>query len=167
MKKKYIFITLLIIKINFLNFSLCENELKCNLINITSGILNENYSITYNGKLYEYGLYQINTIKDNVEHYYACESDSLPCKFSDSLNITNGKTLKNGTILFGYMQFPIETYANVSYKYNVTLKTVKIDNENINVDYFTRVETAIYQRGCVNKSKPIIRFCCLSPYDIM
>lgn len=156
----------------FLNilFTHGANQLECNYDsseNISSGILNDNRSITYNGKLFWFGLYSMvnytieNEVKKEVEPYpRACiYEDRLPCKFSESINITGGLIDENGLIRFDHMEFPIGTYANISFKY-------KIKTFENTFDHFTRVETPEYVRGCVCNRKSCVRFCCPSPYHI-
>lgn len=149
----------------------CENDLPCdyeNSINISSGILNSNQSITHEYKLYEFGLYTLINYKIengkniSVEPYFrACiYNDSLPCKFSDSINITDGQLLNDSLFQFDYMLFPKDTYANVTFKYIIKSKDVL----GKTFDFFTRISVPTYRRGCVCNRKSCIRICCPSPY---
>lgn len=157
------------------------NNLPCEYdssLDISSGILNKNGSITHNGILYRYGLYSmVNYIMENrkekpVKPYArACiYKDSLPCKFSESIRIAveNSKPDINGTITFNHMKFPKGTYANVFYDYKLSTRNITNEaNENITVSYVMRVKVPIYLRGCVCNRKPCIRFCCPDPYQKM
>lgn len=144
-------------------------------IDISSGSFNFNRSISFDGKLYEYGLYSMvdyvieNDQKKNVTPYArACiYKDRLPCKFSESINITKGTIDQNGLIKFNYMDFPNGTYAKISYNYQIISKEEQNDkNETIYRNYFERGDTAEYLRGCVCNRMPCIRFCCSKPNQI-
>lgn len=156
------------IAINVFSISIA-NELPCDFSqsdDISQGILNSNRSITFNGQLYEYGLYSminytiINDEKIYVEPYArACiYDDRLPCKFSESINITDSVSDENGLIVFDHMEFPKGTYATVAY-------TLQITNKD-DFDEFTRKPTSKYVRGCVCNRKSCIRFCCSTPYHL-
>lgn len=156
-----------------------ENILKCDYtssIDISSGVLNANRSISYNGKLYKYGLYSMvnfkyeNGQRKKVKAYArACVyEDHLPCKFSESIKITEAIHDQKNVVRFDYMEFPEGTYAYVSYDYRITSKEIlNYKNESIQVDYFERINTSAYLRGCVCNRKPCIRFCCTSPYQLV
>lgn len=71
-------------------------------------------------------------------------SVELPCKYSDSINITGGDHHDNGRIVFESTEFRQEHYTTINYIIesgeNVTVKT--------------------YDRGCICNIKKCIRLCC-------
>lgn len=74
----------------------------------------------------------------------AIASVELPCKYSDSINITGGDHHDNGSIVFESTEFRQEHYATINY--------IMENGEN------KTVET--YDRGCICNLKKCIRLCC-------
>lgn len=69
----------------------------------------------------------------------------LPCKFQDSINITEGMPGSDGTITFDNLTFNSDQYAIISY---VELKGPSY------------VYVSPHLRGCPCQIKPCIRLCC-------
>lgn len=74
-----------------------------------------------------------------------CRSVELPCKFLDTVNITEGHKVNNESILFEGIEYPNGQYAEFDYI------------ENNETDH-TSVEPHI--RGCLCNRKPCMRICC-------
>lgn len=72
-------------------------------------------------------------------------SEELPCDFLDSMNISDGVTYSNGTVVYEHFEFPVGQYTKINYTFND-------DNE--------RMTVAPYTRGCICNRKSCIRLCC-------
>lgn len=170
-----IFAFIIFILYNYLDITSAD-ELPCDYSkskDISSGVLNFNRSITFEGKIYEYGLYSMIDYKNDtgivekIEPYArACiYEDHLPCKYSDSININSGVVKENGLVEFDHMEFPNGTYATVAYDYQISAKEHKNKrNETIYLNYFKRIPKPNYLRGCACNRKSCVRFCCKTPY---
>lgn len=75
------------------------------------------------------------------------QDSRLPCKYLDSINITDGARLADGSIEFNGMVFGQDQYARIDYvlENGVTHKIVQP-----------------YVRGCICRMKSCVRLCC--PY---
>lgn len=72
-------------------------------------------------------------------------STELPCHFLDSINITNGISQPNKSIIFDGTVYPEGQYADIDY----------ILNEDSDIE-----TVKLHRRGCLCNLKPCIRFCC-------
>ena len=72
-------------------------------------------------------------------------TNELPCEFQDSINITNGKVLPDGSILYNGIQYNKQQFDTVNYRLINNVKRVKVD---------------AHLRGCPCNIKPCIRLCC-------
>lgn len=73
-------------------------------------------------------------------------NEVLPCKFSDSINITAGEHHQNGSITFNGIEYSHDQYASIDYIEQNGRKIIEPK----------------YDRGCPCMCKPCIRLCC--PY---
>lgn len=69
----------------------------------------------------------------------------LPCRFLDSVNITDGIRNDDGSITFNDITFPKDQYARINFILENGTKHVTVDP---------------YVRGCLCAIKPCIRLCC-------
>lgn len=147
-----------------------DEELSCpfqNSIDLSTGVLNQNQSITFNGIVFEFGLYSIinYTMKYGKKMYIkpyprgCIHNDPLQCDYFDSINITNGKFFPNKTAIYDGIEFPDGTYSFVDYFYNVTTQNVRTQNGYISVKHFKRNQIQHYVRGCLCNRKSCIRHC--------
>lgn len=107
---------------------------------------------------------------NNEESEFSLDPDNfidnnLPCKFMQSIDITGEIVHPNGSIFFDYMEFPIGTYANVSYKIQSELIR-PFPGCNYEEYHYKRIPTKAHLRGCVCNRKSCIRFCCKKSYQI-
>lgn len=72
-------------------------------------------------------------------------SRDLPCKYLDSINITDGVRQHDDSIVYDNIIFPKDQYTKVNYK-------LEKGEERVTVDP--------YIRGCLCNKKPCIRLCC-------
>ncbi|XP_031622142.1 G-protein coupled receptor Mth2-like [Contarinia nasturtii] len=72
-------------------------------------------------------------------------SRDLPCKYLDSINITDGIRQHDDSILYNGITFPKDQYTKVNYKLEKGEERVFVEP---------------YIRGCVCNKKPCIRLCC-------
>lgn len=129
-------------------------------INDTKHMLNAlNQSTNYINDWMNFTMFEIQQSKSILSANY------LPCHYFDSTNITDGIIYSNGSVIFDFMEFPIGTYANVTYK--IENKLIKpFPGCNYKENYYKYNLVSSYRRGCVCNRKPCIRFCCKKPYQI-
>lgn len=72
-------------------------------------------------------------------------SGDLPCDFLNSMNISGGVTLTNGTVVYNDLEFPVGQYVRINYTFDSVME---------------RVTVAPYMRGCICNREPCIRLCC-------
>lgn len=140
-----------------------DDKLPCQYndsIDVSSGKIHRNLSITFNGQTFDYGLYTLieykmdGPNKVSVDKYpRACIfNDTLPCRFFEAMNITDGVKAFDGSIVYDHMEFPVGSYATINYELLPSVKD--------NVTYYTRQSTPEYIRGCVCNRRDCIRLCC-------
>lgn len=74
-------------------------------------------------------------------------AEELPCKFLDSINITDGAVQPNKSIIYDGVEFSPADYAQVDYTLNRGV---------------VRISAESHIRGCLCNRRPCVRFCC--PY---
>lgn len=72
-------------------------------------------------------------------------TSELPCEFDDSVNITDGNVLPDGSILHNGIKYTKQQFDVVNYRFVNNVKRIKVD---------------AHVRGCPCMVKPCIRLCC-------
>lgn len=78
-------------------------------------------------------------------HALMQDNFNVPCKYKDSINITNGQRNADGSITYDGIRFAKEDYGIYDYKFENGL---------------TRVKTVPHVRGCTCKHRPCVSLCC-------
>lgn len=78
-------------------------------------------------------------------HTLMQDNFNVPCRYKDSINITNGQRNADGSITYDGIRFTKADYGTYDYKFENGL---------------TRVNTKPHIRGCTCKYRPCISLCC-------
>lgn len=85
------------------------------------------------------------TFAMNFSDGFFLSTKELPCEFDDSINITDGNVLPDGSILHHGIKYAKGQFETVNYRFVNNAKRVKVD---------------AHVRGCPCNVKPCIRLCC-------
>lgn len=89
-----------------------------------------------------------------LKHFALNPADELPCKYFESINITDGVAQPNGDIIYKNIVYSTDQYAEVN-------TVLSYDSDS--VGEFIKVSP--YYRGCLCNRKKCMRICCKPECD--